>query len=384
MFHSHNSTPKVARLALAAGLVCCAMPWLAASARAASSPLVYQTNAVSGGNGNGLIDRHECNALSITIRNVSGGTLTNLWANLGTTTAGAEITQPDSAYADLAAGGANTNTTPFKLSTAVWFPCGTPIDFILTVSNNTGLVALIPFSLSTPTNGVDASNSCPSNVGLGAGLGPDDPQQYGRIQRTGVGTVCATPRPCPGLTLLEIPPKWRHFDEWHFLNYSGLANCVTVELVTRCSFGAFPIFSTAYLDHFNPGDVCANYLGDVGSTPSPANSASYSFIVPPAARFSVVVHEVEPDSECNDYTVTVSSDTGFIEYQPALRIQRAPAAAVVSWPTNAWRFTLEHSSTLASGSFLADTNVAVVSGDNFSITNSTVDPRRFYQLRKLW
>ena len=68
--------------------------------------------------------------------------------------------------------------------------------------------------------------------------------------------------------------------------------------------GAGYLFSAAYLDSFDPGDLSANYLADIGISPNPRGS--YSFAVPAGATFVVVVHTISTATECSGYAVTVS------------------------------------------------------------------------------
>jgi hypothetical protein len=68
---------------------------------------------------------------------------------------------------------------------------------------------------------------------------------------------------------------------------------------------------------------------------------------------------------------------------PALRIARAGPGSLVSWPTNATGFLLEHTAQLPATHWSAETNVRGVNGAEFTITNSFSMPNRFYRLRGL-
>src|SRR6266581_6440176 len=99
--------------------------------------LSVSSTAVSGGNGNGIIDRSECNSLNVTLANMGCADLTGVSAVLSTTTPGVVISQPNSPYPNIAVGASGTNTVPFGVSTSSSFACGT-IDLVLTLTTNQG------------------------------------------------------------------------------------------------------------------------------------------------------------------------------------------------------------------------------------------------------
>ena len=86
------------------------------------------------GNGNGLIDPNECNAVSVILHNDSVNTLTMVNAMLSTSTPGMTIVQPVSAYPDIPPGGTVTNLVPFGVSTSPAFTCGAASNLVLTVT----------------------------------------------------------------------------------------------------------------------------------------------------------------------------------------------------------------------------------------------------------
>ena len=100
------------------------------------SPTVSSTD-VSGGNGNSIIDRSECNSLNVTLANTGCADLTGVSAVLSTTTPGVVISQANSPYPNIAVGATGTNTVPFGVSTSSTFACG-PINLVLTISSNQG------------------------------------------------------------------------------------------------------------------------------------------------------------------------------------------------------------------------------------------------------
>ena len=114
--------------------------------------LVFQGAAVSGGNGNGVIDFDECNNLAITLANLASGTASGVTARLSTTTPGVVIAQPLSAFPDIPGGATAVNTVPFTVSTAPDFVCGTPVVFTLLVKSSQDTRTNV-FQLSTGTIG---------------------------------------------------------------------------------------------------------------------------------------------------------------------------------------------------------------------------------------
>jgi len=95
-------------------------------------------SAVTSGDGNHAIDPNDCNSLYLVITNKSGSPMTGISATLSAATPGVIITQPDSAYTNIATGGTGANTTPFQISTLPDFVCGTVINLQLSVNSSIG------------------------------------------------------------------------------------------------------------------------------------------------------------------------------------------------------------------------------------------------------
>jgi subtilisin-like proprotein convertase family protein len=113
-----------------------------------ASILLAVASAVSGGNGNGMIDPDECNNLSVTLLNLGNEAATGVSATLSTTTPGVTITQATSSYPAIPPGGTATNSTPFQISTSPAFICGISVNLTLTVTADDGTFT---FALSLPT-----------------------------------------------------------------------------------------------------------------------------------------------------------------------------------------------------------------------------------------
>ncbi len=84
--------------------------------------------------GNGVVEPSECNRINLPVTNGGTGTATAVSAVLSTTTPNVTITQPNSAYPNIAPGGTQTNTTPFQISTNGSVACFTSINLTLTVN----------------------------------------------------------------------------------------------------------------------------------------------------------------------------------------------------------------------------------------------------------
>jgi subtilisin-like proprotein convertase family protein len=129
---------------------------------APASALVAITSAISGGNGDGMIDPNECNNFTVTLQNFGPGAATGVSASLTTTTPGITITQPIAVYPDIPPGSTATNVTPFQISTAPAFMCGVAVSLRLTVTAADGTF-MLPLSLRTgsPGAGTRFDNSTP-------------------------------------------------------------------------------------------------------------------------------------------------------------------------------------------------------------------------------
>jgi hypothetical protein len=93
--------------------------------------------------------------------------------------------------------------------------------------------------------------------------------------------------------------------------------CVTVG-VTAAPTCAAPspneVMSETYSPSFNPEDIAANWIGDLGN--SPPTQASYQFVVPAGAQFETVVDEVLDTANCGGVDLTWSSDRPWARGRP--------------------------------------------------------------------
>ncbi len=320
--------------------------------------LAFQASAVTGGNGNGVIDFNECNSLSVSLENLGCSKDTAISAVLSSATSGVTIEQPNSPYPDAPGAGTVTNQVLYDVSTAPGFVCGTPIDFTLTVSSAGGSHAF-PFTIPTcaaPTTTVSGS--------IAAG---DSSWSGSRIFRDGIASNCAGPKACPGTS---TPGQTRRFDKYSFTNSGGVSTCVSVNLTSGCSTN---IFGATYLGAFNPANVCQNYLGDAGA--SFAGTASWAFSVPPGQSFDLVVHEVVQGMGCASYTAKVSgllaSVNGGGECIPCAVSCPGPATIVATNAPGQCGAAVSYPAAVSSGSCGVVTS-SPASGSFFPVGNTTV------------
>ena len=144
-----------------------------------------------------------------------------------------------------------------------------------------------------PTN-----TPCVGSVSYTGAITYADPIEYGRLTRDGVASTCSTPKTCPGTA--DANP--RHYRSYNYTNSSSSPQCITVTINENCGNNA--LLSTAYLNTFDPNNLCANYLADMGVA-GPA--FSYSFTLPARARAVIVVEENSANVGCTNYTLTINS-----------------------------------------------------------------------------
>jgi len=246
------------------------------------------SSTISGGNGDTVINKNECNSMIVDLQNAGCAGATNVSAVLSTTTPGVSVEQPNSPYPNVPHGTGASNTVPFEFSTSPTFVCGTPINFTLTITTAQGVFVT---NFSKPTCVVPPSNFTGT---IAAG----DTTMTGRIVRNGVASTCAVPKVYPGTQ--DLLPN-RRYDSYTFTNTGNVTACVTVNLTSSCGVN---IFGVAYLGSFNPANIQQNYLADNGS--SFAGTGTFFFNVPAGQTFVVVVHEVNVGAGCTGYSLNVS------------------------------------------------------------------------------
>ncbi len=203
--------------------------------------------------------------------------------------------------------------------------------------------------------------------------------QTNRIYRSGEIASCGTAKTWPGY-YEGLPGIARHYDIYAFTNNTGADACVTAVLTSPGDLQA-----GIYLNGFVPSNVASNYLADSGdSTISYIDYVnrpqSCSASIPPGATFYVTVNELNPGIG-STYTLQLS---GLPCPPPTLNIQPvAPNQNRISWDTSAGGYLLEAVPYLAVTNWTGITNEPIVSGGDYTVTNSTgVPPNRFYRLHK--
>jgi len=162
------------------------------------------------------------------------------------------------------------------------------------------------FSVSGLPPCYQAQLPCPpstitGNIGQGSTDYPSTSGQSGRIANNGVDSTCASPKACPGL---PVNLGTFNFDAYQFANTSVSPACVTFSFPVACGPNQ-AIHAVAYLNSYDPTNVCANYLGDFGHNVDAATTGVFSVNVPAGAIVVLVVHELGVSPGCS-YSFTVS------------------------------------------------------------------------------
>ncbi len=173
------------------------------------------------------------------------------------------------------------------------FPSCTPVVLTPTPTSTAGT----PVATATRTQTATATaTACAVGQTFNGSLSLTDPTQTGRLARNGIASTCAAPKVCPGVG----DTVTRHYDAYTFTNNTSFTQCITVNVVNNCENNA--LLSAAYLGSFNPNDVCANYLADMGLS---GPEFTYSFNVPPGATYVITVLENSANVGCTAYTLRV-------------------------------------------------------------------------------
>jgi len=127
----------------------------------------------------------------------------------------------------------------------------------------------------------------------------NDPTQNDVLYRTGVPQTCLPTTTCR----IFGEGNRHHYDEYTFANTSGTPLCALIDTNSPCAGSNF-IFTAAYLDLFDPENICDSWIGDSGS--SPFTETAFQVQVPAGHNLVIVVSEVTANAGCPSYTVTVS------------------------------------------------------------------------------
>jgi hypothetical protein len=103
-------------------------------------------------NGNGTIDRNECNDLNVSLANIGNMAATTINTRLWSGTLGVIVVQPDASFPNLSTAQTSAASSPFRISTASNFVCGAEARFTLVATHGGGnSPTVLPFSLPTGT-----------------------------------------------------------------------------------------------------------------------------------------------------------------------------------------------------------------------------------------
>jgi hypothetical protein len=158
-----------------------------------------------------------------------------------------------------------------------------------------------PTRTSTPSRTPTPSVTpvCPGPIVLLGAITSSDPTQTGRLYRDGTASTCSQPKVCPGAW--DATP--RHYDAYLFVNNAPTTQCVRMDLDAQSCVNNNYIFSAAYTGRYSPSNVCLGYLADIGSSPN--TIGTYYFNVQSGQTFSIVVHEVTPNTYCSAYVIVM-------------------------------------------------------------------------------
>jgi hypothetical protein len=192
------------------------------------------------------------------------------------------------------------NATPFQVQTSNSLACGTNIEFNLNLRYATGN-KVVTFTVPTCAGG-------PNQTFGPASLTTSDLTQGDRLGRDGLPSGCEG-KTCPGGGFAGT----KYYKTYTFRNDAGVSTCFTVTINADLG-GAGDIESAAYLNSYNPADLCQNYLGDSGvvGLGTTVPNASYSFTVPPNSDFVIVVNTTGTTTS-SQFSGTVS---GFLDFTP--------------------------------------------------------------------
>ena len=269
----------------------------------------------STGNGNGVINKAECVRLNLGVKNNGCASESAISATVTTSTPGVTIIDASSAYPDMVIDAGGTNLTPFKVSVASDFVCGTNIALQLHLTYASGSKT-VEFSIPSCAGG-------PNQFIPATSLTTSDLVQNDRVGRNGVPSTCEG-KPAPGGGF----PGTHYYKTWTFTNSGGAPACFTVN-ITAATGGPGDIESVAYLNSYDPTQLSLNYLGDTGISGlgTTIGNASYSFVVPALSDFVVVV-ETAGTTASSQFSGTVS---GFFDQTPGPGIcPAAPPAPVLT------------------------------------------------------
>lgn len=141
---------------------------------------------------------------------------------------------------------------------------------------------------------------CVSGVNFTGSITTTDPIMIGRVSRAHPPSTCAAPITC---ALTAGDTFERRYDTHTYTNNTGAQQCVTVTVDNMCPDTT--LASTAYLNSYDPNNLCTNYLADWGNLGGP--NYSYSFNLPAGQSAVIVIYDLSGNVGCPNYNVLVSA-----------------------------------------------------------------------------
>jgi len=338
---------------------------------------------VSSGNGNGLIEPDECNLLFLGVRNRRNTAITLRDVLLRSTTSNALVTIASAAYPIIPSGSIRSNLTPFQIRTLPTHPCGAAVTVELQVTVAGEGTFAIPFNLLGGTNCTNGGGACESCTIVSGTFTTNTPTMPDRFYFTTGPSECLPPKPCPGPDPDPNLPPARYLTH-SFTNSTTNELCVTVQVRYPCASPPLnALGAAAYLDAFDPGDLCSNYLGDSGAF-TPLGYLPFSFRIPGGSNFVVVVSEWTTNLVCADYTLELF---GLPCPPPTLCITQdtSPLSVLLQWSSAYPGWRLQSTNALSRSAPNAFSDVAaspILVEGRYTVTNLTAGPPRFFRLRQ--
>jgi hypothetical protein len=282
----------------------------------------------SSGNGNGILNRGECDNLNIKIENVGCHDASGVSSILSSATSNLTIASTSSAYPNLAIGQSVVESTSFQVSVGNNYVCGTPAAFSLAIQDANGGSSTLAFSLSS------CGPSSTPIVFANQTLDTNSSVQVSRLGRDSSPSDCSAAKACPGP--LQTATGNRFYNAYQLHTPPATAPvCVDVKVDAHCGSGN-EIFSAAYsglVSSYDKTMLCGGYLGDAGvaGLGDTVPTATYHVVVPANQDFFVVVDTINSATETcsgagNGYSVTVSGyyDTSTVASRLTLTCPSSP------------------------------------------------------------
>ena len=165
--------------------------------------------------------------------------------------------------------------------------------------------------LAAAAPSAEAVQFASQSFGLAGTPGPNLPSHANQFFRDGV------PSPCAGKPLGGSPIVTAERRAYKSRAFTSLVNepvCVTVGVTAPTCTGGNEVMSESYSPSFDPENITANWIGDLGNSP-PAQS-SYAFTVAGGATFETVADEVLNTANCGGVNLTWSSDRPWAAARP--------------------------------------------------------------------